>query len=140
MGLATKDILAELTAAKKELKSCKQKQQYLINDAVRQRKWSMEEKEVRMKLAAESEANVKKLKIFTRDQPARSPVEDIYPDLYEAIVALASAGAGADRRCRTEVLNAFHSLDDLRAALLKKGYILSRQALYFRLMPRRSES
>ena len=33
--LATREVLAELTAAKKELKSCKQKQQYLINDAVR---------------------------------------------------------------------------------------------------------
>ena len=34
-GLATKEILAELTAAKKELKSRKQKQQYLINDTIR---------------------------------------------------------------------------------------------------------
>ena len=105
-GLATKEILAELTAAKKGLKSCKQKQQYLINDAVWQRKRRMEEKEVRMKLAPESEENAKKLKKFTRDQPGRPPVEDRYPDFHEAIVALASAGAGVDRRRRTEVLNA----------------------------------
>ena len=67
-GLATKEVLAELTAAKKELKSCKQKQQYLINDTVRQHKQRMEEKEVRMKLAAESEKNAKKLKKFIHDQ------------------------------------------------------------------------
>ena len=72
-----------------------------------------------MKLAAESEKNAKKLKKFTRDQAGQPPVEDIYPDFHEAIVALASAEAGADRRCRTEVLNACHRLDDLRAALLK---------------------
>ena len=139
-GLATKEILAELTAAKKELKSCKQKQQYLINDAVRQREQRMEEKEVRMKLAAESEENAKRLKKFTRDQPGRPPVEDTYPDLHEVLVALASAGPGADRRRRTEILNACHSLDDLRAALLKEGYILSQQALYHRLIPRRTDS
>ena len=132
--------LAELTAAKKGLKSCKQKQQYLINDVVQQRKWRMEEKEVRMKLAAESEENAKKLKKFTRDQPGRPPVEYTYPDLHEAIVALASAGAGADRRRRTEALNACHSLDDLSTALLKEGYILSQQALYHRLIPQRSDS
>ena len=139
-GLATKEILAESTAAKKELKQCKQKQQYLINDAVRQRKQRMEKKEFRMKLAAESEQNAKKLKKFTRDQLGRPPVEDTYPDLHEVIVALASAGAGADRRCRTETLNACHSLDVLRAALLKEGYILSRQALYLRLIPQRSDN
>ena len=89
----------------------------MINDAVRQRKRMVEEKEVQMKLAAESEKNAKKLKKFTRDQPGRPPVEDTYPDLHEAIVALASAGAGADRRRRTEALNACHSLDDLRGEL-----------------------
>ena len=93
-----------------------------------------------MKLATESEQNAKKLKKVTRDQLGRPPVEDTYPDLHEVIVALASAGAGADRRRRTEVLNACHSLDDLRAALLKEGYILSRQALYLRLIPRRSDN
>ena len=124
-GLATKEVLAELTAAKKELKSCKQKQQYLINDTVRQHKQRMEEKEVRMKLAAESEKNAKKLKKFIHDQRGRPPVEDTYPDLHEAMVALASAGVGADRHRRTEVLNACHSLGDLRATLLEEGYILS---------------
>ena len=66
----------------------------------------MGEKEVQTKLPAESEENTKKLKKFTPDQPGWPPVEDTYPDLHEAIVALASAGAGADRCRRTEVLNA----------------------------------
>ena len=111
-GLATKEIIAELTAAKKEFKSCKQNQKYLINDAVRQRKRRMEEKVVRMKLAAESEKNAKKLKKFIHDQPGQPPVEDTYPDLHEAIVALAYARPRVDRHRRTEVLNACHSLDD----------------------------
>ena len=85
-----------------------------------------------MKLAAESEENAKKLMKFIRDQPGQPPVEDTYPDLHEAIVALASAAAGVDRRRRTEVLNACHSLDDLRAVLLKEGFILSRQHMDLR--------
>lgn len=93
-----------------------------------------------MKLLAESEENAKKLKKFSRDQPGQPPVEDTYPDFHEAIVALAFAGAGANRRCRTEVLNACHRFDDLRVALLKEGYILSQQAFSLRLIPRRSNS
>ena len=88
-----------------------------------------------MKLLAESEEIAKKLKKFNRDQSGRPPVEDTCPDFYEAIVALALSGAGADRCCRTEVLNACHSLDDLRVASLKEGYILSQQAFYLRLTP-----
>ena len=35
---------------------------------------------------------------FIRDQPGRPPDEDRYPGLQEAIIALASVEAGADRR------------------------------------------
>ena len=45
-GLATKEILTELTRAKKELKSCKHNQQYLLNDTNLQCKRRMEKKEV----------------------------------------------------------------------------------------------
>ena len=57
----------------------------MINDTIRQHKRRIEEKEVRIKLAAESEEKAMKLKKFTRDQPGWPPVEDTYPDLHEAI-------------------------------------------------------
>ena len=60
----------------------------------------------------------------------------MYPDLHQAIVELATAGAGADKQHHTDVLNAFKTLDDLRTGLIKEGYILSRQAFYLRLIPR----
>ena len=53
---------------------------------------------------------------------------------------MATAGAGADFRMRTDVLNACKTLDDLHAGLLKEGYVLSCQALYLRLFPRRSDT
>ena len=62
------------------------------------------------------------------------------PDLHEAIVELATTAAGADRKRCTDVLNAYKTLDDLRAGLLKEGYILSCQALYLRLIPRRIDN
>ena len=55
-------------------------------------------------------------------------------------MALATAGAGADFRRRTDVLNACKSLDELHASLLAEGYILSRQAAYLGVIPKRSDS
>ena len=64
----------------------------------------------------------------------------MYPDLHQAIVELATAGAGADRQCGTDVLNSCKALDELCARLLKEGYILSRPALHLRLIPRRIDN
>ena len=83
--------------------------------------------------------NIAKLKSFTREKPGRPPVEDTYPDLHNVIVQIATATAGADGKRRTDILEACHTLDDLRAAL-KESFVLSRNALYLRLAPRRSDS
>ena len=69
----------------------------------------------------------------------RQPLENLYPDLHQAIIDQ-TTGAGADSRRRIDVLNSCKTLDDLHAALLKEGYILSRQALYLRLISRRADS
>ena len=57
-------------------------------------------------------------------------------DLHQAIFELVKAGGGANIRSRTDALNSCKALDNFRTGLLKGGYILSRQALYFRLMLR----
>ena len=74
------------------------------------------------------------------ESPGRQPLENLYPDLHQAIIDHVTTGAGADSHRRTDVLNSCKTLDDLHAALLKEGYILSRQALYLRLIPRRADS
>ena len=64
----------------------------------------------------------------------------MYLNLHQAIVQLATTGAGAYRRHRTDVLNTCKSLDDLCVGLVKEGYILSWQALYLHLSLRRIDN
>ena len=110
---------------------------YLISDAEKQKKRCPEKKALLMQFAGQNELNAAKLREFTHSSQGQLPLEDMYPDLHQVIVELATAGAGTDRQRRTDFLNACKTLDDLRAGLLKEGYILSRQALYLRLIPRR---
>ena len=93
-----------------------------------------------VQLASENESNAVKLRKFTNAASGRPPLENEYPDVQEAIFQLVTVGAGADMRRRTDALNTCKTLDDLHAALLKEGYTRSRQALYLRLIPRRSDS
>ena len=71
-------------------------------------------------MASESEAAAERLKSVTRDGLGRQPIEDSFPQLHETIVKIASSLAGADSKRRTDILEACHTLDDLRAALLKE--------------------
>ena len=70
----------------------------------------------------------------------RPPLEDTFPDLRHAIIDLATEGAGAEARRRTNLLDACQTLDDLSGGINALGYNLSRSALYLRLVPRRVDS
>ena len=72
--------------------------------------------------------------------PERQPLENLHPDLHQAIIDLVTVGAGEDSRRQTDILNSYKALDDLHAAPRKEGYVLSRQALYLRLIPQRVDS
>lgn len=85
-------------------------------------------------LRSELKKNQVKLKKFTHPTCGRPPLEGSYPNLHQSIADLATAGAGAD------VLNTCQTLDSLRSALLKEAHVLSCQALYPPLIPRRSDS
>ena len=91
------------------MKEKNQKLKTLISDA---------QKKIISELSNQSTSNASKLKKFTHISSGRPPLEDTYPDLHQAIVALATAGAGADFRRRTDVLNACKSLDELHGGRL----------------------
>ena len=139
-GLANDEILKQISETRMSHKQNHQKMNRLISDAARQRKRRSEKNEFVNELARESEENTKKLKRFMNAKAGRPPLENTYPDLHKVIVELATAGASADFRRRTDILNACMTLDDLTNALVKEGYNLSRQALYLRLVPTRIDS
>ena len=87
-------------------------------------------------LICQSHENNKSLKQFIKKRPGRPALKDLYLDLHKAIVAIATAGAGADSRWGTENLNACLILDNLWDSLIKDGYELSRSALSLRFLPR----
>ena len=124
------------------MKEKEKKLKYLINDTVRQRKRRSEKSELLKELASQSEEAEasNKLRKFTHDAPGRPPLEDTFPTLREAIIQIATAGAGADGRRRNNILQSCESLDGMNAALKAMGFEFSRQALYYRLVPHRANS
>ena len=139
-GFATEENIKQLKTSRQQLEDKRKFLKTKVSDAKRQRAQRKRKSELMISLAAENEANAAKLMPFMRDRPGRPPLEDSYPELHRAIIAIAAATAGADSKRRTDILEACHTLDDLHAALLKEGYTLSRNALYLRLVPRRSDS
>ena len=126
--------------ARLELKQSEAELWYLISDADKQKKRCAEKKALLMQFAGQNESNAAKVCKFTHSSPGHPPLEDMHSDIHQAIVELATVGAGADRRHYTDVLNACKTLDDLCAGLLKEGYILSWQALYVCLIPGRIDN
>ena len=99
-----------------------QKLRNLINDSQKkQRKPCAKKKQMIAELA---DTNAAKLRKFMDKSPGRQPLENLYPDLYQAITDLVTVGAGADSRRRTDVSNLRKTPDDLHAALRKDGYVL----------------
>ena len=140
LGISTAENNRQLIESKQMLKINEQKIKNLIADSVRQRKRRAEKSAALKDLASQSKDASKKLKKFTHHSVGRPPAEDTFPELRNAIIQLATAWAGADGRRRTNILDACHTLDDLCAALNALGYTLSRQAIYYRLVPRRANS
>ena len=67
-------------------------------------------------------------------------METDYPNLLPVLAAIASQGAAADDRRRSEILRSCKTLDDLKEELVKCGMTLSRSATYLRLQPSRSNT
>ena len=119
-GLTTTENVKHLGEARDQLKEKKQKLKALISDAQRQQKRRAEKKKVISEVSNQSTSNASKLRKFTQASSGRPPLEDVYPQLHQAIVELATAGTGADFRRRADVLNECKTLYDLHAGLLKK--------------------
>ena len=91
-------------------------------------------------LAEKSPTNAAKFWKFMNKSPGRQPLENLYPDLHQAIFDLVTVGEGVDSLWRTDDLTSCKALDYLHATLWMEGYVPSRQALYHCLIPKKADS
>ena len=119
-GFATEENLKQLKTSQLGLTNAKSTLKKKIDNARRQEKFQQKKADLLKTMASESGAAAEKLKSITRDGPGRPPIEDSFPQLHKTIAKIASSLAGADGKRRTDILEACHTLDDLRAALLKE--------------------
>ena len=112
---------------------------YLMDDPQKQRKCYAEKNQMMQSLLKKVPQMLPNAARFMNKSPGRQPLENLYPDLHQAIIDLVIVGSGADSRRQT-VLNSSKTTADLHAALRKEDYVLSRQVLHLRLIPRRADS
>ena len=79
-----------------------------------------------------------KKKLSLKDSKVDNSTKYNDDSLIKAITEIAISGSGADERRRSEVIRSVKTLDDLTSALFKRGFNLSRSAVYLRLLPRNS--
>ena len=111
-----------------------------ISDLQKQEKCRAEKKQMIAELADKSPITAAKLRKFMNKSPGQQPLENLYPDLHQAIIDLVTVRAGTESRWRTDVVNSSKTLDELHAAVRKEGCVLSRQSLYLHLIPRSADS
>ena len=71
-----------------------------------------------------------------QDAPGRPRIECDNPGILETLLEIATVGAACGDRRREDVFRTVKTLDDLTKALHSLGYMVSRSALYLRLLPR----
>lgn len=115
-GLATEDQLTDLETKKKILKEKQTALTILRNNRERQRRKRENERKVfqeNPELAA---------KLRKRGKTGRPAIIEDQPDLLKAIVDIATHGAAADDRRRSETLRSIKTLDELTTELKSQGY------------------
>ena len=135
-GMLNSEDSKKLKLFSSTLTDKKLKLKRLKAEATRQR-LRRSELQARLQKLAETDPSINK---FTRSKVGRPSLNVDQPELLRVICDIASAGASADDRRRTEQLRSCKTLDDLTKAVNDAGFHLRRSATYLRLQPRRSNS
>lgn len=80
------------------------------------------------------------LKRFKRAVSCRPRLGVDPPALLQTMIDITSPSAAADDRRQAELLRSMTTLDELSEELQKRGFSISRLAIYLRLIPRRSNT
>lgn len=139
MNMMTPDDHKEMSKKKQMLKDLGKKLTARKKATERQRKLrlkrkrAMDDPKIRKKLCGKEEG------ICGRPRKPNS-TDTAEDELLKTITAIAITGSASDDRRRTEMIRTVKTLDDLTDELQKRGYELSRSAVYLRLLPRKSLS
>ena len=136
-GLMSDKLKLKMGTIESDLNKKKMKLKRLEGEAIRQRKRCAEMKRTLQEISDDVPDLEPKLRKFTRDKVGKPALTEDQPDLLDTIVSIASIGAAASDRRRSEELRSSKSLDDLQKTLVTQGYSLSRSATYLRLLPRK---
>ena len=124
-----KSLMGEKETIEKKMKRLKS----LVKS---QQKVRAKRKEVLKELSIDHpEVATKLKKLEVKTTVVRPNLESQQEGLLEAILSIVIPGSSANDRRRSEVYNSVGSLDDLKSALEKKGFHLSRTTTYYRLLP-----
>lgn len=107
--------------------------------SARRQKQFRKEKNKRMAKLIMSNPDCNKI-LNIRNAPGRPRIEEDQPGLLEAICDIAQYGASAHERRQCEIFRSVKTLEQLAEGLETRGFHLSRNAVYVRLLPKRSIS
>ena len=132
-----KRIDADIKQLQKTKKTVKNKLNRLVSNAKASKKRRKKERAALIKCKQKYPNDQS---IIMREKRGRPPVEVWCPGLGAIIQNIVNGQCAADGRRRTEAVTYASSLDQLTEELNKRGFELSRQTSYLRLMPRRPNS
>ena len=137
LGLVTPKQMA---LVKKKITEKKKAHKRLQGQAKWQQNYRKRLKNTITELSKTSEEAANALKPFNQESPGRPFLEDDQPGIVQAILGIVQNQSSADPRRRSEILRTVKTLDDLHLELCNMGFVISKSATYYRLMPRRSDT
>ena len=138
LGLGEENV-ASLTKQINEMSANKRKLEVKLKNLKSRQKSSkkvrVKKKTQLSKIIEEFPTLATKIRMSTSSNGGRPPLEETYPSLHRDILDIATIGAGASDRRRSEIFRSVKNLKDLHSTLSDLGYKISKSALYYRLQP-----
>ena len=139
-GIASETDETRLKELKKERNTLAKSMKNLASNAASQARLREKKRKLMAEIISECPAAAKKVSSTVRQKSGRPSLSENCPTLLATILKIATIGAPADPRRRSEVLASCATLDDLKKRLAERGVSVSRTALYYRLIPKRANS
>lgn len=119
-AIASDDQILQLKNAKAKLKELEAKLKIKVDGQARQKRKRENEKRQLEELKV---TNPEVANLFGKTpKPGRPRLEEQQPEILKTIVDIATYGAGADERRRSEAMRTVHTLEELTTELQLRGF------------------